>query len=363
MLMAEIFITTDRRKILHVDLDAFYAQVEMRDNPLLRDKALIISGNPDETKGRGVVTTANYIARKLGVHSAMSAAEAKRLAPNAIFLSPNFSKYRIISKQIHDIFYTITNKVEPIALDEAYLDITELQQSSTEVAGYIRHEILRKTGLTSSIGVSHNKLLAKLGSKFNKPNGVTVITSENMLCFLDELAIGDFRGVGKKTREKFEKIHITNGAQLRGLTYEELRSLFGKMGENLYWQARGVHFGEVAWQRQQQSIGKEETFGQFLHDEADVQSEFRKLAVAMINVMKSRHLAGRTFNVKIRDDAFNTITRAITRESPWPLSEDLLVKNAQNIFEDVITLPFSIRLLGLSMSNLQSSTFEEMTLF
>ncbi|ADG41216.1 MULTISPECIES: DNA polymerase IV [Leuconostoc] len=361
--MTDFLIANDARKILHVDLDAFYAQVEMRDNPELRTKALIISRDPEETGGHGVVATANYIARNLGIHSAMRAAEAKRLAPNGVFLTPNFSKYKIVSQQIHEIFHNFTDKVEPVAFDEAYLDITDLNQPSAQIAAEIRHEILRATRLTSSIGVSHNKLLAKLGSEFNKPNGVTVITPENMLLFLDELSIGEFRGVGKKTREKFEALDIENGAQLRVMSYEKLRGLFGKMGENLYWQARGVHFGEVKWQRQQQSIGKEETFDQMLHREFDIQEEFKKLAVSMIKTMRTRHLVGRTLNIKIRDANFVTTTRATTHEKPWPLSEEAFVQNAQVIFDELIEAPFSIRLLGMSMSNLQSSAFEEMTLF
>lgn len=361
--MTEFLITTDTRKILHVDIDAFYAQVEMRDNPVLRHQPLIISRDPAETGGRGVVTTANYIARQLGVHSAMRSAEAKRLAPNGIFLTPDFSKYKKISKQIHAIFHTVTKKIEPVAFDEAYLDVTDTGQSGALIAAQLRHEIYKQTRLTSSVGVSHNKLLAKLGSEFNKPNGVTVITAENMLSFLDQLPIGEFRGVGQKTREKFEQLAVFDGATLRQLARETLVAQFGKMGENLYWQARGVHFGEVKWQRQQQSVGKEETFGQFLHHDEKVRAEFKKLAIGMIAALKSRQLVGRTLNIKIRDDTFHTTTRAVTQLEPWLLSEDLLVNTAQAIFDEVVTAPYAIRLLGLSMSNLQSSSFEEMTLF
>ena len=361
--MVEFMITNDTRKILHVDLDAFYAQIEMRDNPKLRHKSLIIARNPEETGGRGVVATANYAARKLGIHSAMSASEAKQLAPDGVFLTPDFTKYKAVSDQIHDVFHTFTKKVEPVALDEAYLDLSDLTSSGSMVAAHIRHEILRVTGLTSSIGISHNKLLAKLGSEYNKPNGVTVITSQNMLPFLDALAIADFRGVGKKTYEKFKQLDIKNGADLRTMSYDELRAQFGKIGEHLYYQARGVHFGEVQWQRQRQSIAKEETYDHFLRNEFDIQYEFKKLVVALISTLKTHGLVGRTLNIKVRDDEFNTKTRAITRETPWPLSEDLFVDNAQNVFDDMIMLPFSIRMLGVSMSNLQSSAFEEMTLF
>lgn len=361
--MTEFLLTTDTRKILHVDIDAFYAQVEMRDNPALRHQPLIISRDPAETGGRGVVTTANYVARQLGIHSAMRSAEARRLAPDGIFLTPDFAKYKAISKEIHAVFRTITPKIEPVAYDEAYLDVTDNALSGAMLAAQLRHDIYKQTRLTSSVGVSYNKLLAKLGSEFNKPNGVTVITPENCLAFLDPLPIGEFRGVGEKTQAKLAALNVLDGATLRQLSRETLVAQFGKLGENLYWQARGVHFGEVKWQRQQQSVGKEETFAQFLHHDELVRAEFKKLASGMIAALKARGLVGRTLNVKIRDEKFHTTTRAITQVEPWLLAEDLLVNTAQAIFDEVVTGPYAIRLLGLSMSNLQPSGFEEMTLF
>jgi len=361
--MAEFLTTIDKRKILHVDLDAFYAQIEMRDQPELRSKPLIIARDPTQNNGHGVVATANYVARQLGIHSAMSAFEAKRLAPNGIFLSPNFPKYKVVSAQIHDIFRRFTTKVEPVAFDEAYLDVTENILSGATLAAEIRHQILKETQLTSSIGVSHNKLLAKLGSEYNKPNGVTVIDHENQLQFLDYLPISAFRGVGKKTKEKFDELGIENGLDLRQMSQETLKTEFGKMGERLYWQARGVHFGAVEWQRQRQSIGKEETFDHALHDNNAVQIEFKKLVNSLIMSLKRQKLIGRTLNIKIRDDQFNTITRAITQDAPWQLNEATLVMASQATFEDNIGTEFSVRLLGVSMSNLQSATFEEMSLF
>ncbi|MDI6667636.1 DNA polymerase IV [Leuconostoc falkenbergense] len=361
--MAEFLTTIDKRKILHVDLDAFYAQIEMRDQPELRSKPLIIARDPTQNNGHGVVATANYAARQLGIHSAMSAFEAKRLAPNGIFLSPNFTKYKVVSAQIHDIFRRFTNKVEPVAFDEAYLDVTANVLSGATLAAEIRHQILKETHLTSSIGVSHNKLLAKLGSEYNKPNGVTVINQENQLQFLDCLSISAFRGVGKKTKEKFDKLGITNGLELRQMSREELKTEFGKMGEHFYWQARGVHFGAVEWQRQRQSVGKEETFDRALRETNAVQIEFKKLVNSLVVSMNRQKIVGRTLNIKIRDEQFNTITRAITRDDPWALNEATLVIAAQTMFDDNIGPDFSVRLLGVSMSNLQSATFEEMSLF
>ncbi|MCT4389822.1 DNA polymerase IV [Leuconostoc falkenbergense] len=361
--MVEFLTTIDKRKILHVDLDAFYAQIEMRDQPELRSKPLIIARDPTQNNGHGVVATANYAARQLGIHSAMSAFEAKRLAPNGIFLSPNFTKYKVVSAQIHDIFRRFTNKVEPVAFDEAYLDVTANVLSGATLAAEIRHQILKETHLTSSIGVSHNKLLAKLGSEYNKPNGVTVINHENQLQFLDCLSISAFRGVGRKTKEKFDKLGITNGLELRQMSREELKTEFGKMGEHLYWQARGVHFGAVEWQRQRQSVGKEETFDRALRETNAVQIEFKRLVNSLVMSMNRQKIVGRTLNIKIRDEQFNTITRAITQDDPWTLNEATLVMAAQTMFDDNIGPDFSVRLLGISMSNLQSATFEEMSLF
>ncbi|GMA70315.1 DNA polymerase IV [Leuconostoc litchii] len=361
--MAEFLITSDNRKILHIDLDAFYAQIEIRDNPKLRHVPLIISRDPSESNGRGVVATANYAARQLGVHSAMSAAEAKQLAPNGVFMKPNFQKYQMISNQIHQIFHQYTNKIEPVAFDEAYLDLTESVLSGATLAAKLRHQILKEIHLTSSVGISYNKLLAKLASEFNKPNGVTVITEDNVLEFLSILPIASFRGVGKKTQEKFKVLGITNGEQLRRMSQEALRAQFGKMGEHLYWQARGVHFGEVKWQRQRQSVGKEETFDRFLQTTQEINLEFEKLVTKVILAMSKRSFVGRTLNIKIRDSEFNTITRSVTQNEPFKLDKHILISIAQSIFDENIDAPFSIRLLGLSFSNLQSSGFEEITLF
>lgn len=361
--MADFLRTVDRRKILHVDLDAFYAQIEMRDHPQLRHKALIISRDPAQSGGRGVVATANYLARRLDVHSAMSAAEAKRLAPDAIFWPADFTKYKAVSQQIHDIFYQFTPKVEPVAFDEAYLDISHYATSGATIAAQIRHEILKTTHLTSSVGVSHNKLLAKLGSNYNKPNGVTVINHSNMLEFIDALPIDKFRGVGQKTKEKLIQLDIHDGRQLRQLSQEMLRAQFGKFGEHLYLQARGMNFSEVKWQRQRQSVGKETTFDRFLHTEAQVQNAFGQLADKMIISLRQQKVVGRTLNIKIRDADFNTLTRSLTHHEPWVLDQQVLVREALNIFDKNLSMPFSIRLLGISMSNLQSSTFEEVSLF
>lgn len=361
--MAEFLKTNDQRRILHVDLDAFYAQIEMRDNPDLKKVALIISRDPQESHGHGVVATANYEARKLGVHSAMSAAQAKRLAPDAVFLRPNFDKYRAVSQQIQAIFKQYTKKIERVALDEAYLDVTDSPHRSTAIAAKIRHQVMAQTSLTCSVGVSHNKLLAKLGSENHKPNGVTVINPEDVLDFIGNLKIADFRGVGARSEEKFKGLGIENGYQLRALSIETLRANFGKMGDHLYWQARGVHFGRVMWQRQRQSVGKEETFDYPLRQRQQISQEFKKLATKLVTLLQNKQLSGRTINVKIRDDQYRTINRSLTKEGAWPVDVEAVQNAAQQIFDHAFEEEFSIRLLGISFSNLQDNHYQNISLF
>jgi DNA polymerase-4 len=352
-----------QRTILHIDLDAFYAQVEMRDNPALRTKPLVIGSDPAKTHGRGVVATANYVARQFGIHSAQSVAEAKRLAPHTVFIEPDFAKYRAISQQVHDILRSYTHKIEPVALDEAYIDVTDLAMSGVAIAHEIRQKILAATQLTCSVGVSYNKLLAKLGSEYQKPDGLTVIPREKALQFLDQLAIAEFRGVGEKTQAKLAQLQITNGAQLRALSYDALMAHFGKFGEHLYWQARGEHFGEVNWQHERQSYGKEVTYETFLTTETMVDSALRELAQRLVTQLKKRQLSGRTLTLKIRDDQFQTITRSMTLNRLWELDEVIIWRQVQAIFEENMTTPYAIRLLGISLSHLQRRQAENIPLF
>lgn len=361
--MAEFLQAVDDRKILHVDLDAFYAQVEMRDNPALKKVPLIIGRDPDLHHGHGVVATANYIARKAGVHSAMGSSEAKRLCPNAVFVAPDFDKYRSVSAQIHEVFAEFTDKVEPVALDEAYLDVSQSPMAGATLAAELRHRIWQETKLTCSVGVSYNKVLAKLGSEHHKPNGVTVIGADVALDFVAALPIKDFRGVGKKSQEKFEKLGIKTGADLRALSQDELRVHFGSFGDQLYWQARATHFGQVKDHRIRQSVGKEGTFEFPLHDRSAVLATFKDLATKVVTNMEAKHLVGRTLNIKVRDDDFNTLTRSITQANPFQLDPDFLARKAQSIFDDLYPDDFAIRLLGITFSNVSPQAFQSLSLF
>ncbi|GAP00034.1 DNA polymerase IV [Fructobacillus ficulneus] len=361
--MAEFLEALDERKILHVDLDAFYAQVEMRDNPALRDVPLIIGSDPDLHHGHGVVATANYIARQAGVHSAMGSIEAKRACPDAVFVTPDFEKYRAISSQIHEIFADFTTKYEPVALDEAYLDVTANPLAPATLAAKLRHRIWSELHLTCSVGVSYNKVLAKLGSEHHKPNGVTVISPDVAMDFVAALPIKEFRGVGKKSQEKFEQLGIKTGADLRAMSQDELRVHFGSFGDQLYWQARATHFGQVKDHRVRQSVGKEGTFEFAIHDRSQVAVTFKNLATKVVANMEAKHLVGRTLNIKVRDDQYKTLTRSITQTEPFLLDADFLARQAQNIFDELYPDTFAIRLLGLTFSNVSPQAFQSISLF
>ena len=222
------------RKIIHIDMDAFYASVEQRDNPYLRGKPVIVGGPPDS---RGVVSTCSYEARSYGVHSAMSSSQAYRLCKTAIFVQPHFSKYKEVSRQINEIFHVFTDLVEPLSLDEAFLDVTankKLIKSATIIARHIRHLIYHRTGLTASAGVSYNKFLAKVASDIRKPNGLTVVTPDHAVPFIEKLSIKKFFGIGKVTASRMERLGIYTGADLKKLPLEKMIELFGKNGVFLF---------------------------------------------------------------------------------------------------------------------------------
>ena len=248
------------RKIIHIDMDAFYAQVEARENPSLRGKPVIVGGNPD---ARGVVATCSYEARKFGIHSAMPARTARQLCPRAIFIKPRFDVYKTVSTQIGEIFRRYTDQVEFLSLDEAFLDVTENKKgipSATQIAKEIKKAIYEELNLTGSAGVSYNKFLAKIASDYKKPNGLTVITPEKAQDFLDALPINKFFLVGKVTEEELRRIGVHYGRDLRKLELDYLVSVFKKRGYMLYDFARGIDNREVENSRIRKSIGAENTF-------------------------------------------------------------------------------------------------------
>ncbi|MGV0167690.1 DNA polymerase IV [Furfurilactobacillus sp. WILCCON 0119] len=364
-LMQVPLVVDASRKIIHVDMDAFYASIEVRDHPEFKQQALVIARDPRETGGHGVVTTANYVARKLGVHSAMSAQEARKLAPKAVFKRPDFPKYRAVSAQIHEIFHQYTDHIEPIAFDEAYLDVTTNKQgieSAVALAHQLQAQIFETVHLTCSTGISYNKFLAKLASDYAKPVGVTVVLPGDAETFLAPLPIEKFRGVGKKTVPKMHDLGIMTGADLLKHSEPELIQHFGKLGYALYRHVRGSDDRPVEWQRERKSIGREETYDTLITNEADVETQLQLLATELVEHLVSRQRHGKTIVLKVRDAEFNTVTRRRTQTEFFENSADIIYETAKELFDETADLAASVRLLGITMTNLDPLSFENMTL-
>ncbi|CUS26559.1 DNA polymerase IV [Paucilactobacillus oligofermentans DSM 15707 = LMG 22743] len=353
------------RKIIHIDMDAFYAQIEMRDHPEWREKPLVIAKDPRKTGGHGVVATANYVARKAGIHSAMSAAKALELEANAVFKTPDFTLYRRISAQVHEIFHRYTDIVEPIAFDEAYLDVTDnkLNISNPVVLAHrLQAEIFEETKLTCSTGISYNKFLAKLASEYRKPVGVTVINPDDVKNFLFKLPIDDFRGVGKKTVPKMYEMGINNGADLFEYSESDLMAKFGKMGYILYRRVRGEDDRPVEYQRDRKSIGKERTYTQLINSEEGVQAQLTYLSELVADALKANQKHGKTVVLKIRYQDFSTITKRDTMTEFVDNTPEAIYFVANQIYEELPKNDDSVRLLGITLTNLSPSTFENITL-
>lgn len=355
------------RKIIHVDMDAFYASIEERENPAYKTQPLVVAYDPRKTGGRGVVTTANYVARQYGVHSAMPAAKALELCPKAVFKKPNFPLYREVSDQIHEIFHEYTDKIEPIAFDEAYLDVTENKphiHSAVELAHRLQREIWTKTHLTCSTGISYNKFIAKLASDYRKPAGVTIVLPQDAEPFLLREPIEKFRGVGKKTVPKMHDLGIKTGNDLLQLTEMDLIQHFGKLGYILYRRVRGSDDRPVEYLRERKSIGKERTFGPFLGSSDQVSAHLKSLAEMVSATMQSHQRHGKTLVLKLRYGDFVTITKRRTFPEFLPNDADTFYRYAEKIFEAVVDSHFDsgIRLLGITMTGLAPLAFENISL-
>ena len=352
------------RKILHIDMDAFFASVEMRDNPDLKDKAVVIARHPKETGGRGVVSTANYKAREYGIHSAMSASEAYELCPKAIFIAGNYQKYSQVSQQVRQIFQRYTDIIEPLSIDEAYLDVTENKMNShsaIKIAKMIQHDIWNELRLTCSAGVSYNKFLAKLGSDYEKPHGLTVITPEHAQDFLRQLPIEKFYGIGKKSVEHFHQLGIYTGEELLAVSEMDLINNFGKMGYSLYRKVRGIHNAPVKVVRVRKSIGKENTYGTPLVTEEQVNSELQKFADKIASILSEKDQYGQTVVIKVRTKSFATKTKRISTDLKIFQARDIIYF-AENLFQEVGGLDEGIRLLGVTVTGLYSLETEHLEL-
>jgi DNA polymerase-4 len=342
------------RKIIHVDMDAFYASVEQRDHPGLRGKPVIVGGPPNS---RGVVATCSYEARKYGIHSAMPSSRAFRLCPRAFFLPPRFDVYRQISRQIREIFFCYTDLVEPLSLDEAYLDVTENKKGiplATEIARRILREIYQKTGLTASAGVSFNKFLAKVASGYNKPRGLTIVTPKKAPGFIDRLPIGKFFGVGKVTEKKMHDMGIKTGADLKKLTREQLTGRFGKAGAYYHDIAHGIDNRPVNPHRERKSMGMERTLSKDIDNKQEMLQRLEKIARQLEEDLKKRGIKGRTITLKIKYFDFKSITRGITIDHPV-YDADTVMKYIPALLDNTDAGKIKVRLLGISLSNLQES--------
>ena len=352
------------RKIIHIDMDAFFASVEERDHPELVGKPLVIARHPSDTGGKGVVTTANYEARKYGIHSAMSALKAYELCPHAIFKAGDHQKYSAVSKEIREIFRRYTDIIEPVSIDEAYLDVTTNKIGSTsaiKIAKLIQRDIWQELQLTCSAGVSYNKFLAKLASDFEKPKGLTVVLPEQAEEFLKALAIEEFHGVGKKTVPKMHDLGIFTGADLYEKDEMELIRHFGKMGYSLYRKVRGIHDSPVNTTRDRKSVGKEHTYGTPLATEEQVTTQLRQLSELVEASLKREQKHGKTIVLKVRYTDYTTVTKRQTLPEYIAKKEELFYQ-ANLIWEDVLGLEKGIRLLGITLTNLDPMTYENITL-
>ncbi|MCP2039014.1 DNA polymerase IV [Chryseobacterium sp. HSC-36S06] len=338
------------RKIIHVDMDAFYASVEQHDNPELRGKPIAVGGGQ-----YGVVAAASYEARKFGIRSAMPGRMALEKCPHLIVVKPRFQRYKEISQQIRTIFYEYTDLVEPLSLDEAYLDVTENKkgiESANDIARAIRQRIFEETGLTASAGISVNKFLAKVASDYNKPNGQKTIHPTQIMEFMEELPIEKFYGIGKVTANKMHEMHIFKGADLKKKSLEELIRLFGKSGNYYYNVVRGIHKSEVKPHRIQKSVAVEETFWDNLLDEDSVFKQLQLISEELETRLAKKEIKGKSLTLKIKYKDFTQYTRSKTQEVYFAGATDFF-ETAQKLWE---LRPFDkpVRLLGLSLSNLNT---------
>lgn len=340
-----------QRKIIHIDMDAFFASVEQRDNPELHGKPVAVGGGGR----RGVVASASYEARKFGVRSAMPGFKAKSLCPQLIFTKSRFHVYHEVSQQIRAIFFEYTDLVEPLSLDEAFLDITENKKgirSATIVAQEIRQRIFETTQLTASAGVSFNKFLAKIASDINKPNGIKVITPKDAIPFLEQLKVEKFFGVGKVTAKKMHRLGIYTGADLKRLSRIQIGQYFGKAGQQYYKMVRAEDNRSVNPNRIRKSIGAERTFNEDISTLETMKEKLAPIAKTVFDYMTRRNNFGRTLTLKIKMADFKQITRSKTFASE--INEfDLLINAVYELLESSKSDIQSVRLLGVSISNLQ----------
>lgn len=343
--------TPTYRKIIHIDMDAFYASVEQMDNPDLRGKPVAVGGS----ENRGVVSAASYEARKFGVRSAISGVLAKKYCPEIIFVRPRFDRYKEISGKIHKIFHDYTDLVEPLSLDEAYLDVTQNKKgnpSASLLAEEIRLRILNEVGISASAGISINKFVAKIASDVNKPNGQKTVNPDEVEAFLEELPIRKFYGVGKVTTEKMYQLGIFTGTDLKSKSVEFLEKHFGKSGAFYYNVVRGIHNSEVKSNRITKSVAAEHTFDINLSSEIFMLEQLEKIAVSLEKRLKKYNISGKTVTLKIKYSDFSQQTRSKTL--PYFISDKSLILETVEELLYQEKMKDSVRLLGISLNNLNT---------
>ena len=341
----------NNRKIIHIDMDAFYASVEQMDNPELRGKPLAVGGS----EIRGVVSAASYEARKYGVRSAISGIQAKKLCPELIFVRPRFDRYKEISKKIRKIFLDYTDLVEPLSLDEAYLDVTENKKgnpSATLIAQEIRKRIFEEVGLTASAGISVNKFVAKIASDYNKPNGQKTVNPDEVEAFLEKLDVKKFYGIGKVTAEKMYQLGLFTGFDLKQKPLEYLEKHFGNSGLHYYQIVRGIHNSAVKPNRKIKSVGAERTFNENLSSEIYMEERLLNIAKELEKRLQKSKISGKTITLKIKYSDFTLQTRSKTL--PYFVSDKAIIADVAKDLLYQERLKNSVRLLGISVHNLNN---------
>ena len=347
--------------ILHIDMDAFYASVEIRDNPKLRGLPVVVGGSP---KGRGVISAASYEARKFGIHSAMPSSQALRLCPKVVFVKTRMEHYARISKQIREIFFRFTSLVEPLALDEAFLDVAGSERlfgDGPTIARAIKDAIRSELGLTASGGVAPNKFLAKLASDLEKPDGLVVVPPDDIEGFLDPLSIERVWGVGKQTLKKFHRLNVKTIKDLRGLDRNTMTQFFGINSEHFWRLSRGLDTRPVVPDRIAKSVSHETTFSRDIMDPEPLRAWLLELTQQVGRRMRRHEIRGRTVQIKVRFSDFRTITRSLSLGEPSSSSNELEAA-VEELFSRV-EITDGIRLVGMGVSNLTSAETKQQMLF
>ncbi len=349
--------------IIHLDMDAFYASIEVRDNPSLAALPVVVGGSAE---GRGVVSTANYVARQFGIHSAMPASQAKRLCPQAVFIKPRMQHYVAVSKQIRDIFHRFTDRVEPLSLDEAFIDThgcEALFGTAETIAQKIKQAIREEIGLTASAGIAPNKFLAKVASDLQKPDGFVVVKAENIQSFLDPLPITRIWGIGPQTKKKLDRFQIATIGQFRTITKDLLFELFGDHGDHFWNLAHGIDARTVTPDREAKSISHETTFPVDLHDYEVLKGYLLELTDQVAMRLRRANLVGKSLHLKLRFSNFETITRSRTLTTPTHSSEPLAQSIVALLDAERSKLHRGVRLIGMGVSQLKADHPIQLTLF